>query len=66
MTSDTEQSFLEDFVFFIPKGKAGADVLMTVTVPANSIFTLSLRLYRQYLSEIVGVTFCPPTILRTI
>ena len=47
MTSDTEQSFLEDFVFFIPKGKAGADVLMSVTVAANPIFAL----YRQYLSE---------------
>jgi hypothetical protein len=38
VTSDTEQSFLEDFVFFIPKGKAGADVLMSVTVAANAIF----------------------------
>ena len=47
MTSDTEQSFLEDFVFFIPKGKTGADVLMSVTVAANPIFAL----YRQYLSE---------------
>ena len=47
MTSDTEQSFLEDFVFFIPKGKAGADVLMSVTVAANAIFAL----YSQYLSE---------------
>ena len=63
MTSDTEQSFLEDFVFLIPKGKAGADVLMSVTVDPNAIFTL--RLYRQYLSEIVGVTSDPATILQT-
>ena len=63
MTSDTEQSFLEDFVFFIPKGKAGVDVLMSVTVAANAIFTL--RLYRQYLSEIAGVTSDLVTVLQT-
>ena len=63
MTSETEQSFLEDFVFFIRKGKAGADVLMSVTVPANAIFTL--RLYRQYLSEIAGVTSDLITVLQT-
>jgi hypothetical protein len=60
VTSYTEQSFLEDFVFFIPKGKAGADVLMSVTVAANAIFT-----YRQYLSEIAGVTSDLVTVLQT-
>jgi len=37
VTSDTEQSFLEDLVFFIPKCKVGADVLMSVTVAANAV-----------------------------
>ena len=37
MTSDTEQSFIEDIVFFVPEGKAGANVLMGVAVTASPI-----------------------------
>ena len=44
MAGDTEQSFLEDFVLLVPKGKARADVLMGVAVTANPI----LALYHQY------------------
>jgi len=40
MAGDTEQSFLEDRVFFVPEGKARADVLMSVAVSANAIFAL--------------------------
>lgn len=41
MTGYTEQSFLENFVLFVPKGKARANVLMGVAVSANSILALS-------------------------
>jgi hypothetical protein len=40
VTSDAKQSFFEDFVLLIPKGKARADVLMSVTIAANPIFAL--------------------------
>jgi hypothetical protein len=47
MTCDTEQSFLEDLVFFVPEGKACADVLMGVAESANAVFTLYLSVWSK-------------------
>jgi hypothetical protein len=40
VAGDTEQSFLEDWIFFVPEGKGCADVLMSVAVSAETIFAL--------------------------
>jgi hypothetical protein len=41
VASDSKQSLLENFVIFIPKGKACANVLMGITISANAVFALS-------------------------
>jgi hypothetical protein len=41
MPSDTEQSFFEDFVLFIPECEACANVLMGVTISANPVLALN-------------------------
>ena len=40
MTSDTEQSFFEDLVLFIPEREACANVLVGVAISANPVLAL--------------------------
>ena len=42
MTGDTEQSFLEDRISFVPEGKGCANILMGVAVSCKTVFALQV------------------------
>lgn len=44
MTCDTKQTFFEDRVFLVPKGKGGTDILMGVAVSGKAVFALASQI----------------------
>jgi hypothetical protein len=44
MTSDAEQSLLENLILFIPEGKTCTDILMGIAISANAVFALNISL----------------------